>query len=264
MAFGTQGPNRRLTRSPTRARCLTRPPSFLCLRAFDAYSARRLNDGHRDMPENLAVASSEELAGDATPLAQALGEPEMLASLRALAELVEAPRPESLHGIRALLACYRERLLTPVELPAIRDAYMHASCGQARELIELDRRLAAQFGQSAFANASRLSGRTQLRRLRCLRNTTLQRYIRAVEAGEATGWHVVVFGMLLALFSLPLRQGLVHYATRTQHSLLDSASIGIPVSTPERARLHEECAAPIAPAVQEVLPVFEPRCLEAS
>jgi urease accessory protein UreF len=210
-------------------------------------------------PANLAVASSEELAGDATPLAQALGEPEVLASLRALAELVDAPRPESLQGVRALLACYRERLLTPVELPAIRDAYAHAARGEARELIGLDRRLAAQFGDSAFANASRFSGRTQLRRLRCLRNSTLQRYIRAVEEGDATGWHVVVFGILLALFSLPLRQGLVHYATKTQHSLLDSASLGVPLSTSDRVRLHAECAAPVAPAVQGVLPAFDPR-----
>jgi hypothetical protein len=69
---------------------------------------------------------------------------------------------------------------------------------------------------------------------------------------------VVVFGIMLALFSLPLRQGLLHYAARTQYSLLDSATVGVRVTAPERARLQDECESPIAPAVQSVLPGFTP------
>jgi urease accessory protein UreF len=210
-------------------------------------------------PNPLAPATSEELVGDINSLAQAVGATDALAPLSALAELLDAPRPETLPAVREFMERYRERLLAPVELPAIRDAYNHASRGEVRELIALDRQLAREYGNSAFATASRYTGRTQLRRLRPLRNATLQRYLNAVDEGRATGWHVVVFGIMLALFSLPLRQGLVHYAARTQCSLLDSATAGVRVTTPERARLQDECEAPIVPAVQLVLPEFTPQ-----
>jgi urease accessory protein UreF len=210
-------------------------------------------------PENLAPASSEALAGDIAPFAQALGESEILASLTALAKLVDAPTPQSASAVESFLARYRDRLLARVELPAIREAYELAADGKARELIELDRRLASQFGRSAFTEASRFAGRLQLRRLRPLRNATLQRYLHAVESGEASGWHLVVFGLLLALFSLPLRQGLAHYAVKTQLGLLESASRSVAVTAPERARLRRECEEPVASVVQQVVPGFVPK-----
>lgn len=211
--------------------------------------------------QSLAPESSQSLAGDLAPFSRALGAAEALASLSALAELLQSPRPESVPAIRTFLGRYREVLLERVELPAIRAAFEHAARGEVTELLALDRRLAGRFGtaDSAFAAASRHAGRTQLRRLRPLRDRTLQRYLRAVDEGEATGWHVIVYGLLLALFSLPLRQGLVHYATQTQHSLLDSATCGLAVSLAERSRLREECDAPVGPAVHQALPAFEPR-----
>jgi urease accessory protein UreF len=178
--------------------------------------------------------------------------------LSALAELVEAPRPDSLPAVRAFLERYRERLLTPVELPAIQQAYNHATRGEVRELIALDRRLRAGFGRSAFAEASRHVGRLQLRRLRPLRDRTLQRYLEAVDRGEATGWHVVVFGLLLAVFALPLRTGLAHYATRTQQGLLDSATRELPIPEPDREQLRRECDAPVGRALEHLLPAFAP------
>lgn len=198
---------------------------------------------------------------DLASLANALGSPAGLASLTALAELLQAPRPDSLGAVRAFLDQFRRRLLDPVELPAIRDAYHHASRGNARGLLELDRALAAHYGTTAFAQASRHVGRLELRRLRPLRDRTLQRYLQAVEAGEATGWHVVVFGLLLALFSFPLRQGLAHYATRTQESLVESATTGLPTTPAERERLLDECVTPIAEAIRLVLPATPFRAL---
>ena len=79
-----------------------------------------------------------------------------------------------------------------------------------------------------------------------------------MDRGEATGWHVIVFGILLAVFSLPLRDGLVHFATRTQASLVESASTAIAVTRPERDRLREESEAPLPAAIQQVLPRFAP------
>lgn len=201
-----------------------------------------------------APATSEELAIEASPFAAALGSPAGLASLASLAELVETPKPESVPAVRTFLARFRERLLDPVELPAIRDAWLHASRGEVRELIALDRRLAAKYGRCAFAEASRHVGRLQLRRLRPLRHRTVQRFLAAMDAGEVTGWHVVVYGLLLALFSMPLRQALAHYATRTQHSLLQSALTGLTVTAPEHEKLREECLTPAAVAVNRLLP----------
>jgi hypothetical protein len=189
-------------------------------------------------------ATGEELAGEAAALTRALGSPDTLASLTALAELIDAPRPVSLPDVRAFLARYRERLLTPVELPAIRDAFEHARRGEAG-VVELDRRPPPR----SAGPHSRMPADGSAA-LRCdgfgLRDRTLRRYLRAVENGEATGWHVVVFGLLLALFALPLRQALVHYAARTQ----EASSNRPPATWPpaqERHRLRDECTAPSPP-----------------
>jgi len=200
------------------------------------------------------AASSDQLVGDVHPFTQALGSPESLASLAALADLVQSPQPDSLPAVDAFLARYSDRLLVPVELPAIRDAYHHLLRGEVRELILLDRQLAQPFGTSALADASRLLGRTQLRRLRPLRSRPLQRYFEAVESGEAHGWHVVVYGVLLALFSLPLRQGLSHFALRSQEGLLESTLLGLSVTAPDRLRLRDTCVSRVPPAVQQTLP----------
>ncbi len=207
-----------------------------------------------DPSTSATTAASDELSGDVHPFTQALGSPESLASLAALAELVQCPRPESSPAVQSFLNRYAERLLVPVELPAIRDAYFHVQRGEVRELIRLDRRLEELFGKSALADASRHLGRTQLRRLRPLRSRPLQRYLEAVESGRAHGWHVVVYGILLALFSLPLRQGLAHFALRSQEGLLESSLLGLGIPAPDRARLRESCAARVGTAVQEALP----------
>ncbi len=200
------------------------------------------------------TASSEQLAGDIHPFTQAIGSPESLASLAALADLVQSPQPDSLPAVHAFLARYCDRLLVPVELPAIRDAYQFMVRAEFRELIALDRQLSQPFGTSALADASRHLGRTQLRRLRPLRSRPLQRYMEAVESGQANGWHVVVYGILLALFSLPLRQGLSHFALRSQEGLLESTLLGLKVTAPDRVRLRDTCATRVLPAVQQTLP----------
>lgn len=204
----------------------------------------------------LAPATSEELAGDAAPLSEALGSPEALASLASLAELVDGPRPDTLTAVEALLGRYRGCLLGPVELPAIRDAYGHAARGEVRELLALDQSLARHFGKSAFAEASRRAGRLQLRRLRPVRDRTLQRYLTAVERGDAHGWHVIVYGLLLARYAFPLRQGLAHYATKTQHSLVHSATRGLPATAADLNRLCHDCSVAAEAALRPLLPSF--------
>lgn len=199
-------------------------------------------------------ASSDELAGDIHPFTQAIGSPESLASLAAVAELVQSPKPESIPALHAFLARYSERLLVPIELTSVRDAYQLARRGEVRELIQLDRQLHQQLGNSALADASRHLGRAHLRRLRPLRSRPLQRYLEAVESGQAHGCHAIVYGFLLALFALPLRQGLAHYAHHAQLGLLESTTLGLPITAADRLRLRATCTARITPAVQETLP----------
>ncbi len=202
--------------------------------------------------------SGADLAADVSPLGHALGSPAGLASFCDLADLVGSPRPDSISALRDFVGRFHERLLKPVELPAIRDAYFHVERGEVRGLIALDCGLAKRYGHSAFSEASRHVGRIQLRRLRPMRDRTVQRYLAAVEAGEATGWHVVVYALLLGAFSMPLRQGLVHYAIRTELSLLESAACGMRVSAREMEALSEECLPPIESAVAGTLPAFSP------
>jgi hypothetical protein len=114
------------------------------------------------------------------------------------------------------LQTYLTELLLPVELPAIAEACGHALRHEYRELIAQDQSLTQRIGSTPLALPSRQMGRLQLARLRPLRDERiLRRYTSAVESGHADGWHTVVYGLTLALYSVPLRQGLVHYAQET-------------------------------------------------
>jgi urease accessory protein UreF len=119
---------------------------------------------------------------------------------------------------------YLARLLLPCELPAIVAACGHAQRGELRELLAQDHRLAAPLLPTPFAAPSRRMGCLQLARLRPLRDSRIvQRYLAAVESGQAHGWHTLVYGVTLAVFSLPLRQGLLFYAQETISVLASAA-----------------------------------------
>ncbi len=135
--------------------------------------------------------------------------------------------------LRAFLMAYQRRFLIPLEIPAITQARYHAACGHARELIALDEELSAKPMWPAFASASQRIGRIQLKGLRPLRDErTVQRYLAAVQAGKAAGWHTVVYGLTLAVYSWPLRHGLVTYGRET---LMALASAARPIGLPESA-----------------------------
>lgn len=201
-------------------------------------------------PELLAP----ELTGDARELLEQLGSPEALPtlSLAASALTLEAVRDEA--TLRRFLAGYREQVLLPIELPAILAAHGHAGRGELRELLALDRTLAADPRLREFRAASAAVGRRQLSKLRPLRDQRLvQRYLRAVETGEAHGWHTLVFGVFLAQYSLPLRQGLMLYAHRTLGGFLDSAGRSLRLPVARCDEVFTEAAAPVADAVTGLL-----------
>jgi len=150
---------------------------------------------------------------------------------------VSPPPVKDLAGLGAFLQWYHDQLLVPVELPLILRAWHHASRGQARELIALDRALVDAPAWAPFAGASQAVGRSQLRRLRPLRDQRfVGRYREAIERGEARGWHGIVYGLVLAVFSFPLRPGLICYGRQTLESFAGSAAqrLGLPVAEVDR------------------------------
>lgn len=151
------------------------------------------------------------------------------------------PRVRDRASLRAFLDWYREELLLPVELPAIGRAYGHLIRYEPRELAAADRRLGRDKRIAPLAAASRAVGRSQLRRLLPMRDQRLvRRYYAAVEEGRAHGWHLMVYGVVLGLFSLPLRQGLIHYGQQTLRGFIDRASGPLGLGAEERRELAAE------------------------
>jgi hypothetical protein len=103
--------------------------------------------------------------------------------------------------------------LYALELPVIAQAHHHAAVGGVRELVALDRDLAARLAQNPSAAARLHVDPSQWRALRSLSDDrVLRRFAAAVEKQEAIGCLSVVHGILLVVYSLPLRQGLHNYA----------------------------------------------------
>src|SRR5271168_5343890 len=163
----------------------------------------------------IARSEAENLLGEFSALLQQLG-------VRAISSACDPPlAPASEHitslpALQIFLDTYFTQVLLPLELPAIAEACGRVRRGEARELIALDRQLDGETRLAPFASASRKIGALQLQRLKPLRDErTVQRYLSAVESGRAGGWHTLVYGLTLAVYSFPLRQGLLHYARET-------------------------------------------------
>jgi len=126
-----------------------------------------------------------------------------------------------LAGLRVFILEYQQTVLVPVELPLIQEAFWLASRRETREILELDAKVVHRGLGVDLARASRRVGRRHLAAMRPLRDERIvQRYWQEVEAGRAHGWHTVVYGIFLALYSVPLRQGLLNYARQTQQGLV--------------------------------------------
>ncbi len=192
-----------------------------------------------------------EWLGDAHPLVQQLGSADGLASLHALADSLRSQPVASLPALRDFLLAYYRGILLPHELPAIQKAFIHASQNEVRELIALDQQLAQEPRLQDLAAASRRVGRTQLQKLRPLRDERgVQRYLAAVENHEAHGWHTLVYGLTLAVYSLPLRQGLLGYAHQTTRGFIHAAARSLRLTEADCRTLFEELCAQLPAAVE--------------
>ena len=172
----------------------------------------------------LAHSETANLLGEFSALLRQLGSPDDQAVPAASPALFRVEAVETLEELQTFLEEYFAEVLVPVELPSVAEACRHGQRGEARELLRCDRQLAPRLHGTPFAAPSLEIGRLQLARMRPLRgDRTVRRYLAAVEAGQAGGWHPLVYGLTLAVYSLPLRQGLHFYARETLTGLGEGA-----------------------------------------
>ncbi len=195
-----------------------------------------------------------EMLGDLHPLVAQLGAVEGLVTLQGATESLQVRQINDRAALRDFLREYRDRILCPLELPAIRQAYDHAGRNEVRELIARDRELSATPLLQNFAAASRRVGASQLQQLRPLRDQrVVQRYLAAIEKGEAHGWHTLIYGLTLSIYSLPLRQGLYGYAHQSIEGFLQAAARGLKLSGAETQDLFDEHTGGLPATVEQLL-----------
>jgi urease accessory protein UreF len=189
----------------------------------------------------LALSDAAEWLGDWHPLAEQLGSADGLVTLGSVSALLRLRPVQDLRSLRSFLRAYHQQILTPLELPAIQAAQGHALRLEVRELVALDQQLAKERILKTFAEASWRVGQSQLQKLRPLRDQRIvQRYLHAVETGQAHGWHTLVYGVTLSIYSLPLRQGLLGYAYQTLRGFIYSAAPSLRLSEQRCRELFDE------------------------
>ena len=205
-----------------------------------------------------------ELIGELQRFAEQLGNAPGIANFTAAPSGWRLGRVDSLPVLRQFLERYYTRILVACELPAIFQAYEHAHRSELRELIAVDRKVGREASFREFSGASQYVGTAQLKRLRPLRDQRLvQRYLGAVEKGEAYGWHTIVYGLILAVYSLPLRQGLVSFGEQTVHGFIKGAKFSLELPAEKSRQLHDEVCARLPEAVDAHVKNHSPQNLPA-
>lgn len=209
-------------------------------------SGLRVTD--RNRLAELTAPDGTGLLGDLHALLEQLGSGE------SGVDVPQTTMPASFGALRHFLETYKREVLIKHEWPAIYRAYNHACHNECHELIALDEAIARERGSAPFAEASRCIGQFQLKRLAPLRGErVLTRYIAAVDEGRAQGWHTLVYGLTLALYSLPARQGLMHYAQQILRGYLEGAALSFCVSEEESRTALEELLADLPRELEKLL-----------
>jgi urease accessory protein UreF len=205
-------------------------------------------------PNQLALNDAAEWLGDWHPLAEQLGSADGLLALSSVSSELRLPPVHDASSLERALRQYQAEILLPLELPAIEAAHGHTSRNELRELIALDQALQAKPILQRFAGASRRVGQGQLQKLRPLRDQRMvKRYLHAVEIGLAHGWHTLVYGLTLEVYSLALRQGLLGYAHQTTRGFIYSAARTLRLSERQCRDLFEALCAGLPAAIEELL-----------
>ncbi len=191
---------------------------------------------------------------DTRPLTEQLGSADELTTLSSVACSHQLTKVHSLGTLREFLVRYREHALGPLEYRQIYAAYQLASQNHIRELLALDAQLAADPSLREFQLASRHVGKRQLNRLRAMKDLRLvQRYREAVNEGQAYGWHTLVYGIILSTYSLPLRQGLLHYGRQTLGGFIASATRTLDLPNDATLELQVELNASLPKLIEETV-----------
>lgn len=202
----------------------------------------------------IATPAPAELIGDAHPLLEQLGATDAVTLASDAAAGFRFNNVRDVASLQNFLTTYRTQILVPVELPAIVAAHAHATHGQVRELVVLDARLVSEKAMGDFAIASCRVGQRQLSKLRALRDErVVQRYLAAIENGDARGWHTLVYGVALAVYSMPVRQGLQHYAEHTMQGFIQSAARALRLSETSIIELAAEQSAHVPRAIESAV-----------
>lgn len=202
----------------------------------------------------LALTDAAEWLGEWHPLAEQLGSADGLVALGSISAHLQLPPVRNLVSLERFLRQYQQRLLLPFELPAVQRAYGHVEKNELRELVALDQHLAGEAALQTFAAPSRRVGQAQLQKLRPLRDQRMvQRYLHAVDTGLAHGWHTLVYGLTLEVYSLPLRQGLLGYAHQITRGFIYAAARMLELSERECRDLFDRLCQPLPAAVEELL-----------
>jgi urease accessory protein UreF len=152
-----------------------------------------------------------------------------------------------LKSLRKFLVEYRNRLMVPIELPTIIQASLMVERGEFRELMDLDQSLSRKPEMKIFSESSRWIGQCHARTMRGMKDhRTVWRYCDAIRTKTAFGWHPVVYGVVLAAFSIPVRQGIVNYCEQVINGFADSAAARLDLGGKEVALMKTETIAEMA------------------
>ncbi len=173
----------------------------------------------------VALSDAAEWLGVWHPLSEQLGSASGLVTLASVSAMLDLEPVHSVATLRRFISRYHAQILVSVEWPAIRQAHYYADRNGLRELVALDQQLEGMPVFRRFSAPSQRVGQAQLQKLAPLRDQRLvQRYLAAVAGGQARGWHMLVYGLTLSVYSLPLRQGLLGYAHQTTRGFIYSAA----------------------------------------
>jgi urease accessory protein UreF len=150
---------------------------------------------------------------------------------------------------------YRTTLLEPIELPALTNARRLASRGRTKELIALDQKFLGHPPEwLPLAAGSTRFGRDALARLRPLRDErVVQRMLEAVQTGKTPGHHPIVFGLTMAIYAIPERQGLADYAQGALAAVIASAAGKLKLTQEDRAALLAPSQAHLPQAISRMV-----------
>ena len=204
---------------------------------------------------NPARAEATRWLGDWHPLVRQIAPGEGVTTPVSAAPTVDSGAADDPAVLLSFLEEYKETVLLPFELPAVKQSGEHTLGNRMKELVALDASMADAPWLKSYAADSRASGRLHLERLKPLRDQRgLRRYIAAVDQGDAHGWHFLVAGAALALYALPMRQGLMDYALHTFWNVVGQASAQGLVDGGSAGHLVNHLASDLPDRIQSLFP----------